>query len=138
MSSCSVSARADGARSTSVIFATAGNDAEVAIEAMRRGAFDYLRKPTDLEQLRTILLEAIEVRRQSRAFAPVGESAPDAGGGDALFGTCPAMLEVYKAIVSSPTGTSPSWSRARVGPARRSSHAPSTGTAVAPRRRSLP
>ncbi|HSS37962.1 MAG TPA: sigma-54 dependent transcriptional regulator [Polyangia bacterium] len=81
-----------------VIFATGGNNAEVAIEAMRRGAFDYVRKPTDLEQLRGILLEAIEVRRQSRAYAPVGESAPDAAGGDALFGTCPAMLEVYKAI----------------------------------------
>ncbi|MES1165305.1 MAG: sigma-54 dependent transcriptional regulator [Verrucomicrobiota bacterium] len=81
-----------------VIFATGGNDAEVAIEAMRRGAFDYVRKPTDVEQLRTILLEAIEVRRQSRAYAPVGDTAANATGGDALFGTCPAMLEVYKAI----------------------------------------
>ncbi len=82
-----------------VIFATAGNDAEIAIEAMRRGAFDYVRQPADPEQLRTILAEAIAVRRQSRAFAPVGELASEAsGGGDALFGTCPAMLEVYKAI----------------------------------------
>ncbi|HVY36807.1 MAG TPA: sigma-54 dependent transcriptional regulator [Polyangia bacterium] len=81
-----------------VIFATVGNDAEIAIEAMRRGAFDYVRQPADPEQLRTILGEAIAVRGQSRAFGPVGESAPDGGGGDALFGTCPAMLEVYKAI----------------------------------------
>ena len=81
-----------------VVFATGGNDAEVAIEAMRRGAFDYLRKPADLEKLRTTLLGAIAVRRQSRAFVPAGVVAPDAAGGDALFGTCPAMLEVYKAI----------------------------------------
>ncbi len=81
-----------------VVFATGGDNAEVAIEAMRRGAFDYLRRPTDLEQLRTILREAIEVRRQSRAYAPVAASAADAAGTDALFGTCPAMLEVYKAI----------------------------------------
>ena len=36
-----------------VIFITAGGDSDTAIEAMKRGAYDYLLKPLDAERLRT-------------------------------------------------------------------------------------
>jgi len=68
-----------------VIFVTLAKTSDTAIEAMKRGAFDYLNKPLDLKRLRQVVSEA--------AKEPVG-AEPDG----ALCGTCPGMLEVYKAI----------------------------------------
>jgi two-component system nitrogen regulation response regulator GlnG len=81
-----------------VIFVTLAKGADAAIEAMKQGAFDYLFKPLDLEQLRRGVAEAVEVGRRMRAPAVVAESAdgPDVEG--AIVGACAAMREVYKAI----------------------------------------
>jgi two-component system nitrogen regulation response regulator GlnG len=79
-----------------VIFITATTAADTAIEAMRRGAYDYLFKPVDLRQLEQVVREALEVSRRMRDPAVVGEESPD--GGDAIIGRSPQMREVYKAI----------------------------------------
>ena len=42
-----------------VIFVTASSATEIAIEAMRLGAFDYLFKPIDLHQLERVVSEAL-------------------------------------------------------------------------------
>ena len=80
-----------------VIFVTLAKTSDTAIEAMKRGAFDYLNKPLDLKQLRRVVSEAAEV---ARLRAPVvlakDPAAADLGG--SLCGACPGMLEVYKAI----------------------------------------
>jgi two-component system nitrogen regulation response regulator GlnG len=81
-----------------VIFITAADDADSAIEAMKQGAFDYLSKPLDTQQLRPIVGRALELSRLAREPAVVAESPPDEDRGDAIIGGCPAMLEVYKAI----------------------------------------
>ena len=46
-----------------VIFITAHGTTETAIEAMKRGAFDYLIKPVDFERLSDILRRAFEAAR---------------------------------------------------------------------------
>src|SRR5260370_23971595 len=46
-----------------VIFVTAYATTETAIEAMKRGAFEYLLKPVDLHQLREVVAKAIELSR---------------------------------------------------------------------------
>jgi two-component system nitrogen regulation response regulator GlnG len=79
-----------------VIFITLLKTADDAIEAMKRGAYDYLFKPLDLGQLKKVVGEALEVARRMREPATVAESAGDAEG--AIVGSCPAMREVYKAI----------------------------------------
>ncbi len=81
-----------------VIFITATNDADSAIEAMKQGAYDYLFKPLDLHQLRRVVGEALEVSRRMRQPAVVAETPPDPDVDGAIVGRCPAMLEVYKAI----------------------------------------
>jgi DNA-binding NtrC family response regulator len=81
-----------------VIFITATNDADSAIEAMKQGAFDYLFKPLDTQQLRRVVGQALELSRLAREPAVVAETPPDENRGDAIIGRCPAMLEVYKAI----------------------------------------
>ena len=65
-----------------VIFLTAHGTTETAIEAMKRGAFDYLGKPFDLEQMTGLLeraFEAARLMREPAAFRtirrPIGSSA---------------------------------------------------------------
>jgi DNA-binding NtrC family response regulator len=81
-----------------VIFVTIAKTADTAIEAMKRGAFNYVYKPLDLEQLRTTVQEALDVASRMRAPVALQPTLPDLWQDDTLFGTCPAMLEVYKAI----------------------------------------
>jgi DNA-binding NtrC family response regulator len=81
-----------------VIFVTLAKSADVAIEAMKEGAYDYLFKPLDLHQLRRVVGEALEVARRMRAPAVLAETMPDPDVDGAIIGSCPAMREVYKAI----------------------------------------
>jgi DNA-binding NtrC family response regulator len=82
-----------------VVFITASSTTETAIEAMRRGAYDYLFKPVDLRQLDKVVTEAMELSRRMRERASVREPPADPdGGGDAIIGRCAAMREVYKEI----------------------------------------
>ncbi len=81
-----------------VIFITMAKTADTAIEAMRQGAYDYLFKPLDPHHLRRVVGEALEVARRMRQPAVVAETAPDPDVDGAIVGSCPAMIEVYKAI----------------------------------------
>jgi DNA-binding NtrC family response regulator len=80
-----------------VIFITMAKTADSAIEAMKRGAFDYLCKPLNVENLRRVAGEAAELARLRAPVALAQEGAETDIDG-ALCGTCPAMLDVYKAI----------------------------------------
>ncbi len=46
----------------SVIFVTAFFSVEAAVDAMKKGAFDYMTKPVDLKQLETTIQKAINVQ----------------------------------------------------------------------------
>ncbi len=81
-----------------VIFITMAKTADAAIEAMKKGAFDYLYKPLDLQQLRRVVGEALEVARPMRSPVVLTETPPDSEVDGAIFGGCLTMLEIYKAI----------------------------------------
>ena len=49
-----------------VIIMTAHGTTETAIEAMKRGAFDYLIKPVELAELRATVARALDLSRLSR------------------------------------------------------------------------
>jgi two-component system nitrogen regulation response regulator GlnG len=80
-----------------VIIITAHADTETAIEAMKRGAFEYFLKPVDFHQLREAVQRAVELSRFRHVPAVFGdeEPSPDA---EHIVGRSPAMHEVYKAI----------------------------------------
>ncbi len=81
-----------------VIMVTGKGTAETAIEAMQLGAFDYVVKPFDYDQLTEQVRRAFEISRLMRVPALVVEEGPPPASADLLIGHCPAMQEVYKAI----------------------------------------
>jgi DNA-binding NtrC family response regulator len=81
-----------------VIFVTMAKSADSAIEAMKRGAFNYIHKPIDLLQLEAVVREAVAAGRQMRTPVALNEAVHDETENGALLGSCPAMLEVYKEI----------------------------------------
>ncbi len=81
-----------------VIMITARQDMEATIQAMKLGAFDYIRKPFDLDDVRLALEKALlfragHVQAASRETArPVSESP------DEIVGNDPRILDVVKQI----------------------------------------
>ena len=61
-----------------VIFITAHGTTQTAIEAMKRGAFDYLIKPLDLEKLTHVIERAFDAARLMKVPAVLpAENTPD-------------------------------------------------------------
>ncbi|MBN9118840.1 MAG: sigma-54-dependent Fis family transcriptional regulator [Planctomycetes bacterium] len=77
-----------------VIFLTAHGTTDTAIEAMKRGAFDYLAKPFDLEQMTGLLERALEAARSAREPAP----GPAAARPGQIIGNSAAVREICKHI----------------------------------------
>src|SRR4029453_2836758 len=77
-----------------VIFITAHGTADTAIEAMKRGAFDYLVKPVDLERVSTLLDRAFEAARLMKAPDLAAPQADE----DRIIGRSPVVQELCKAI----------------------------------------
>ena len=80
-----------------VILMTGQGTANTAIEAMRKGAFEYLLKPLDIDVLQSVIDRALETSRMTRTPAKIAQD-PDSDEGDLLVGQCPAMQEVYRQI----------------------------------------
>ena len=69
-------------RPEKTIVITAYGSAENAVEALKAGAFDYLTKPVDLRQFRSVVASALG-RTPTPATAPVAKAAGAAGRGAA-------------------------------------------------------
>jgi two-component system, NtrC family, response regulator PilR len=93
-------------RSERCIVMTAYGSAENAVEALKAGAFDYLTKPVDLKQFRTVVASAIaeaapaaqRPRAASRSATPADRGAPAQGALQKLVGDSPAMRLVKERI----------------------------------------
>ena len=81
-----------------VIVMTAHNSVEIAVEAMRRGAFNYLQKPLDLKQLRTIVQKAGESARIRRVNKELQQRLDEKFGFGGVIGSSSAMLAVIERL----------------------------------------
>jgi two-component system nitrogen regulation response regulator GlnG len=81
-----------------IILVTGHGTTELAIEAMKRGAFEYLLKPLDLPRLRELVAQACVSSQRMREPALVARPETLPENSDALIGQSPAMQEVYKLI----------------------------------------
>jgi nitrogen regulation protein NR(I) len=80
-----------------VIIMTAYGTTEIAIEATRMGAFDYILKPFDIPDMLTVIQQALDAGRFMRSPVEM-DVAPDSNLQDAIIGRSNAMQEVYKSI----------------------------------------
>ncbi|MCG8457356.1 MAG: sigma-54 dependent transcriptional regulator, partial [Holophagales bacterium] len=80
-----------------VILVTAYGDVPSAVEAMRRGAFDYLTKPFDLEDLRGRVDRALELRRLERENRELRRQLADQRAGSLVAGST-AMVRVLERV----------------------------------------
>src|SRR5438552_512004 len=81
-----------------VVIMTAHGSTDTAIEAMKRGAFDYIMKPFDTDVLNTVVAKAlITARLNKRVDAGLEEAiekkAGEKGAADKIIGQSPAMHE---------------------------------------------
>jgi two-component system nitrogen regulation response regulator GlnG len=81
-----------------VVLITGHGTSELAIEAIKEGAYEYLLKPLELGPLRELVHRACASSRLMHVPAVVSEPEAAPPGADALIGRCAAMQEVYKAI----------------------------------------
>ncbi len=81
---------------TPIVIMTGQTTLSNAIEAMKRGAFDYLTKPFDLNEVKALAARALEARRlASQLDQPL---LAVHGCNEQIIGRSPAMQEVYKTI----------------------------------------
>src|SRR5690606_3358522 len=81
-----------------VVVITAQNTLENAVEAMKRGALDYLVKPFQVAEVLACVQKALRTRSLEREVRHLRREAGAGGGGDRLVGRSPAVLEVFKTI----------------------------------------
>lgn len=98
-----------------IIMVTAFGSIESAVEAMKLGAFDYVTKPFDAEELRSITRKALRVRREHKGRSPFPSGEMDRRPWESM-GASLAMREVasemelvaptaYTVIITGETGT---------------------------------
>lgn len=83
---------------TSIIMMTAQNTMRNAIEAMKNGAYDYVTKPFDLEEVLVLIKRALESRKLSRDFRELKEEVKKKYEPGNMIGESSAMQKVYKTI----------------------------------------
>jgi two-component system nitrogen regulation response regulator GlnG len=81
-----------------VVVMTAHGTMETAIQAMQRGAYDYLTKPFDLDEVLLLAERALEARRLTQEVARLRTGLQEVREFSALIGRHPRMQDVYKTI----------------------------------------
>ena len=88
-------------RRVPVILMTGHGTAETAIAAMSGGAFEYITKPFEPDDVLPVIDSALDTSRMARmpATLPSEKSAEEGQGAeDRILGDCPAMVEVFRSI----------------------------------------
>jgi DNA-binding NtrC family response regulator len=98
--------------STVVVIATAVCELRTAVEALKRGAYDYLTKPFDVDDILMLAQRALDKRALEREVlylrSALAGGAPDPGAGsfERMVGRHPEMARIYQLITqiaSTPT-----------------------------------
>jgi DNA-binding NtrC family response regulator len=88
-------------RATRVVLISGFGTLETAVDAVRHGAFDFISKPFNIDELKATVERAITA--PDAPPAPTAAVAPPTG----LIGRSPAMLTVYKQIAQAADAQAP-------------------------------
>jgi len=81
-----------------VIIITAQNTVKNAIEAMKQGAYDYIAKPFDLDEVKITVERAIESYENSKKLDILRAESSEVDTLQDIVGQSQAMLNIYKMI----------------------------------------
>ena len=81
-----------------VVVMTAHGSMDTAIKAMQRGAYDYLNKPFDLDEVLLLSERALAASRLTQEVARLRTGLAEVREFSALIGRHPRMQDVYKTI----------------------------------------
>ena len=80
------------------IMMTAYGNVETAVEAMRRGAFDFLTKPVSLEKLEILIKRALQSRRIEAENVVLHERLDKKYSFDGIVGDSPGLIDVLDKV----------------------------------------
>jgi len=83
---------------TKVILITAHASVDTCRSALQQGAFDYIEKPLDLDELRTVVSRAAEHTAQRRMIAELRGRLDEKYGFENIVGHAPAILEILEMV----------------------------------------
>jgi DNA-binding NtrC family response regulator len=81
-----------------VIMVTAYGTIETAVEAMKRGAYDFVQKPINLGETRELVRKAIEKRSLVRENLQLREQLRDKYKFSSIIGNSPRIAEIFQVI----------------------------------------
>jgi nitrogen regulation protein NR(I) len=81
-----------------VVMLTAHGTVDNAVEALKTGAFDYITKPFDQAEVRTIVRKALKTRDLSSVEASRTAHAEDGGARYGIIGQSAGILELYAVL----------------------------------------
>ncbi|HLB25741.1 MAG TPA: sigma-54 dependent transcriptional regulator [Nitrospirota bacterium] len=93
--------------SLSVVMITAYGSLQSAVEAMRQGAYDYLSKPFEMEEIKLVVEKALERERLIKENRELHRELEEQYRFTGIIGRSPKMEEVYE-LVSRVAGTNAS------------------------------
>ena len=85
-------------RLTKLIMTTAYGSVEIAVEAMKAGADDYLTKPVSLDEMIILLERLLAQARNERDLSYFRDREKQKSGIDLILGSSPPLLELKKRI----------------------------------------
>lgn len=81
-----------------VILLTAVGSIESAVKAIKLGAYDYLSKPIDSKQLKSLVEKALKKGEVSREIRKLRNQYKNLGAFGSIIGIAPRMHEIYRLI----------------------------------------
>jgi Nif-specific regulatory protein len=84
--------------STSVILMTAFGSVSTAVEAMKSGAFDYVQKPFEIEEMEVKIEKALELRRMQHQIDYLRHAQGDIYDFDSIIGSSGALEKVLAVV----------------------------------------
>ena len=85
-------------RRVPVILMTGHGTASTAITAMSGGAFEYVTKPFEPDDVLPVIDSALEASRMARTPAVLSSDVSGDGAMGEILGKCPEMIEVFRSI----------------------------------------
>jgi len=92
-----------------IVMITAHGTVDTAVEALKLGAFDYLTKPFDKDEVRSVVAKALKTRALAQEEAttePAGKTKNEPGARFGIIGQSPGLTDLYavlERVADSPT-----------------------------------